>query len=515
MTGVGRLLAPAARNPVAGGSRPPYRRASVRVGLACIAGSVVGLVGLGLLGPSAIQPPLPGGGPPLSFHVDPSPRLVVWGTCAVIAVGAVGLALTLRAAARGWTPDPRRLLAAGAVAVIALVCVPTMGSGDHLSYAAYGRMVAIGQNPYTTSPDELAALGDPFGAAVEPPWQWASSVYGPVATGTHALAALLGGDSVRTTVFWLAVLNAAAFLAAGLVLHRIGRVGGRSEPTWQVRAALLWTLNPLLLYELVAGAHVDTLAVAFVVASLAAARRSAALAGALLAAGAAAKLSYAVVGGGLAWATRSARRALAALVGGGAAVTLCAYLLAGPDALNQVLRASRYVSLATPWHLVAEVLDPALGKGVSRPLISVLALLTAVAFAAVLLRGLPRVRVAERTGQAWRVALALALAYLLAAPYSLPWYDGLAWALLVALPYSRYDWLLLARTTVLALSYVPARVLPLPGDLSWMTTVLRAWVTPVVMIAIAAAVVATALRGRGPDPDAGPPAPPPRRVRVP
>lgn len=58
--------------------------------------------------------------------------------------------------------------------------------------------------------------------------------------------------------------------------------------------------------------------------------------------------------------------------------------------------------------------------------------------------------------QPW-AAFALVLAWLMAWPYVLPWYDALGWALLAMLPASGADWLLLARTGVIAVAHLPAR----------------------------------------------------------
>ena len=157
----------------------------------------------------------------------------------------------MHAARRGWAPSPRALATAGIVAAAVLVLLPPFGSADHLSYAAYGRMLVTGHDPYATGPNVLGH--DPISRAVED-WRTTPSVYGPLATAGQALASLIGGTSVRLTVFVLSLLNLAAFAGAGLLLHWLAR-GDRGR---QLRAALLWTLNPLLLYELVAGAHVDT-----------------------------------------------------------------------------------------------------------------------------------------------------------------------------------------------------------------------------------------------------------------
>ena len=125
-------------------------------------------------------------------------------------------------------------------------------------------MVVTGHDPYTTTPAALARLGDPVARAVQD-WRTTPSVYGSLATAGQALASLIGGTSVRLTVFVLSLLNVVAFAATGLLLHWMAR-GDRRR---QLRAALLWTCNPLLLQVLVAGAHVDSQAVVFAVGALA------------------------------------------------------------------------------------------------------------------------------------------------------------------------------------------------------------------------------------------------------
>ena len=153
---------------------------------------------------------------------------------------------------------------AGLLAAAALTLVPPFGSSDQLSYAAYGRMLVTGHNPYTTTPAQLAALGDPVARAVQD-WSGTPSVYGPLATAIQGLASLAGGTSVRLTVFVLGLVNLAAFAVTALLLHRMTR----HDPAQQLLAALLWACNPLLLQVLVAGAHVDGQAVVFGVAAVA------------------------------------------------------------------------------------------------------------------------------------------------------------------------------------------------------------------------------------------------------
>ncbi|MBV9207809.1 MAG: polyprenol phosphomannose-dependent alpha 1,6 mannosyltransferase MptB [Actinobacteria bacterium] len=235
-----------------------------RLGLVAVGASVACTLAVAVAGPSAMEPALPGrAGPPWSLGLHLSPYLAVGLTAAGLAAGTAGLVLVLRAARGGWSVPPRAILAAGLLAAAALTLVPPSGSSDHLSYAAYGRMLVTGHDPYTTTPAQLAALGDPVARAVQD-WPGSPSVYGPLATAIQALASLAGGTSVRLIVSVLGLANLAAFTVTALLLHRMTR----RDPASQLRAALLWAANPLLLQVLVAGAHVDTQAVAFGVAAV-------------------------------------------------------------------------------------------------------------------------------------------------------------------------------------------------------------------------------------------------------
>ena len=245
-------------------TRPAWSEGTA--GLVAIGVSVALTFAVAVAGPSVMEPVLPGGAgsPPWSLGLHPSPYLVVSLTAAGLAAGTLGLVLVLRAVRGGWSVPARAVLVAGLLAAAVLTLVPPFGSSDHLSYAAYGRMLVTGHNPYTTTPAQLAALGDPVARAVQD-WSGTPSVYGPLATAIQGLASLIGGTSVRLTVFVLGLANLAAFAVTALLLHRMTR----HDPVRQLRAALLWACNPLLLQVLVAGAHVDGQAVVFAVAAVA------------------------------------------------------------------------------------------------------------------------------------------------------------------------------------------------------------------------------------------------------
>jgi hypothetical protein len=463
-----------------------------RAGLAAIAVSIAGTVAVGAAGTSLMVPPLPGapGWLPWGLDLSLSPYLAVGLTAASLAAGTVGLLLTLRAMRSGWTVSPRSVLLAGVIAAVAVGTTRPFGTSDFLSYAAYGHELVTGHNPYLVAPRALP--GDPVARAVQD-WAGTPSVYGALATGVFGAAALVGGLSARLTVFALDLVSAAAFVVTGVLLYRLAR--GRGA---RLRAALLWTCNPLLLQVLVAGSHVDGLAVAFSIGGLAVlfpviqngpavtpgALRGAA-AGMLLGLGFAVKPTAALVAAGLAIALIIARKrpAAACLAAGFGVVAVTDLLVMGSAGIGQTTRASALVSVGSPWRVVRTVLS----NFVAEPVANDVVRWCAVVVAALLVVYLAR-------GSAWSAigwAFLLVLAWLLTWPYVLPWYDAAAWALLALLPASRFDWLLLARTTVLAFGYLPARAtdITIPGGLHWMEPVLRSAVTPAVLTALLAVLL--------------------------
>jgi hypothetical protein len=493
-------------------ARPASTVRAGTAGLFAVGISVACTFAVAVAGPSVMEPALPGrpGQPPWSLGLNPSPYLVIGLTAAGLAAGALGLVLALRAVRRGWSVPARVVLIAGLLAAAALTLVPPFGSSDHLSYAAYGRMLVTGHNPYTTTPAQLAALGDPVARAVQD-WRGAPSVYGPLATAIQALASLAGGTSVRLTVFVLGLANLAAFAATALLLHRLTR----HDPARQLRAALLWAANPVLLQVLVAGAHVDGQAVAFGVAAVAVmspvvrpaagqargpATRRAALAGVLVGLGFAIKVTIALTGLGLAlalgygcWRRRESWREagwpLAAL-GAGFAVTAGAALAIGGSALlRQTSQASDMVSIGSPWRVIRSAIHLAVTGTAEADIVKAGAVALAVLLAVLLIRGLAGPDRGPDPGRYATIAFALALAWLFAWPYVLPWYDALGWALLPLVPLAAggvaegLGWLLLARTTALGFGYLPARQAdaPLPSGLGWLQPVIRHGITPAVL----------------------------------
>jgi alpha-1,6-mannosyltransferase len=451
-----------------------------RLALGLIAASLGLILLTGLLGPSDAEAALPGRlvSPPFWLNAPPPAWLVTVLPDLALGCGAAGLALAWSALGRGWSPRLRPLVGGSYAAAGAMILVPPMLSADHLVYAAYGRLVTTGGNPYTQTAHTLLLHGDPVGLAVQPPWTDTSSVYGPVATAEQTFASWLGGDSSHTTVFVLAFLGAAAYAAMGAMLRRM------ADP---VRVTVLFGLNPLLLLETVNAAHLDAFAVLFAVAGFYALHRrrdalGALLAGVLIGLGCATKLSLGLaVLAGL-WALRRELRRAAVFVACVAAAGLLAYLPYGRTALQPAQDAARMVSLGSAWRPLLAPLQHALGDGSARNLISTLGWVTLV-LVAWLLAPLLRVPADASPGvQAARALALLGLAWVLAAPYTLPWYDIVAWAPLAACPAGPLDLLAVARTAVLSAAYVPGLDVPLPSGVAGWASWIRADAAPVFSI---------------------------------
>jgi hypothetical protein len=451
-----------------------------RAALAAIGASVALMVVLGTRGPTGAEtfPPAPPW-PPWFVYVHSSPVLVSITLWLVELLGGAGLILGLVAARRGWRPRPRLLILGSAVAVIALMVIPPVANGDPAMYAAFGRIAALGHSPYVMTPGQLRSSGDPVGAAVGSDYWNLPSRYGPVATVTEAAASKLAGDSAARTIFWLKAWNALAYLALVLALDRVVR----SDAGRRVRAHLLWSVNPLMLFAVMANGHNDVLAAVAGASALFAIRRAdssrALLAGALLGLATAIKAPYALFGAGVAWVARRSPRTLAALAMGAAAVVIPSYLVAGRVALS----ATAGVTTVRPdllWFDVAEVL------GWQHAIVrtNALGLIGSVALGAILLWRMPP---GPRDLPAVRVALALALGLLIASPLQAASYDAMIFPLLAAMPTTRLDWIVVARAIALAEASVPyLRHL----DPTWLTAIERISTAGSPILVLAVLVVA-------------------------
>jgi hypothetical protein len=438
--------------------QPRTLRVLVAAALVATSLSVIAFAVLSATGDRAIVADIGPAGPFADLNHTMPVSLVKLGCWFAAISGGVGVLAGLAAIRYGWRPPVGHVLAACAVATVVLVFVPPAASVDVQNYAEYGRIVVLGHNPYVMTPQQLFRLGDPVGLLRPVPWRDQPTVYGPAATAEEAVAAWLGGASMAWITFWIKVVNGACYVAIAVLLGRLA--GG--DPARLARVAVLWAVNPLMLFWMVAGAHADLLAVLPVVLALwvlrvvwrrQAARRlawPAAVAGALAGIAIAVKVTFGAPVAGLAaalWRGSSGQRRMTLLasgVAGGVVVLAAGYLIVGRAALTSL---SQRLSSANDSFLPmpGAVFDHA-------------ALYTAVSLAALLLvGGLLAWRMPPGYGDLPEIKpiLVCALAVVLGGMVQYPWYDAMFFPLLALLPASRLDTWLTARIVLISCVLLP------------------------------------------------------------
>ena len=146
---------------------------------------------------------------------------------------------------RGARPSLRALLIAAGLAVAALTVLPPAGSTDAFDYASYGRIVALGHSPYVMTPYHLrlATTVLPVGAH-------------HLAARRERLRAARHGRAVPGGQARRHLRGAGRVLAEAVELDRVRRGRDRRRPAAALRPGpaaarhLLWTVNPLLLWDL-------------------------------------------------------------------------------------------------------------------------------------------------------------------------------------------------------------------------------------------------------------------------
>jgi hypothetical protein len=365
---------------------------------------------------------------------------------------ALGLAGMLWANSRGWQPNPRRVFWTAVAVVAVVVNITPVGSSDPASLAAYGRIAALGHDPYTFLPISLpGGAHNPYVTLVDPRWRTAPSVYGPVATWTHLVAALAGGAKPWLTIWVLMIMTGAAYLAAGYLLLR-----SAANP---VRAGLIWAANPLLIYVLVMGGQLDAFVALAGIAAILISRRGTTIwhdlaTSALIGVALGIKINAAFVALGIAvplirerdWARLLRIAAVSAVV-----IFALYFFTYGVNALKPLPNASSRVISPSFWRLFQIAGDHFASAATINTLIGILWPLALLALAWYLYN-----RLSPDVPAVLAATCALTFAWVLVAPWSLPWYTAVAWVTLALLPRNSLTrWLTLA-TLVPALLHFSA-----------------------------------------------------------
>ncbi|MGH3275552.1 MAG: hypothetical protein ACRDNZ_14670 [Streptosporangiaceae bacterium] len=456
----GALAAPDGASALAGPGRAG--RVLGLLAIVAISLSLVVMIGASLIRQDWMVPrlPMPAIGPPFELRsVHLSSDIVDAALWLAEITGVLGVAAGLLAAARGARPPMRLIVITAVVVLAALTVLPPAGSTDALDYATYGRLLVLGHNPYIVTPSLLRDMHNSFAQSVPREWDTQVSLYGPFATLEQFLAAKIGGASAARIAFWLKLWNTIAFGMVAFILDRLLR----SNPAQRLRAHLLWTLNPLLLWDLIAAGHVDMLAAAAGLGGLLAIGKQrpdtrpllwrALAGGALIGISADIKINYILLGAGLAWALRRSPAALASAAAGGLVVLVPTYAWLGAPAARALLARRDKASADNFYRAFAQ------GGGLPHHLVFLAGFLV-LAFAILLLARMPP---GDALRPALRPALALSMAWLFVWPYQLPWYDAIFICVLVLYPASWLDWLVLLRLAGATIANTPGVPAGPPG----------------------------------------------------
>jgi hypothetical protein len=484
-------------------------RACTWLGAAGIAVSLLIMIAVSLARASWMLPalPMPRTGPPwelAGWHLQQGDVTVALWASAL--AGGLGLAAGLVAVRRGARPPLRLLLVAAALAVAVLTVLPPAGSTDALDYMAFGRIVVLGHTPYVMVPWDLMRLHDVVARSIPVEWDKNPTPYGPAATVEEYLAARLGGLSAARIVFWLKLWNSAAFALVAFTADRLLR----SRPAARLRAHLLWTVNPLLIWQLIASAHLDVLAaaagllglvVAAGIAPESGARPRAGrllLGGALIGAAADVKITFLLYGLGLAWGLRRYPAAWAAAALGMLAVLLPSYAWFGPPAIHAVVARDDKTTADNFYQLFSRA-----HQGFLMQHVGLIATILVVSLVILALRYLPGRASAP---PAIFAALTLSVAFLFVWQYQLPSYDAMIVCLLILVPATALDWLVLIRLTAGTIALMPGNPEPIRQHLMNRIFYYELnWVVPGVLLGAVAGLLGLCVAGarRSPAPALG------------
>jgi hypothetical protein len=403
---------------------------------------------------------LPAYWPPWQLPVVVSPKVVAPVLWVGLLLAAAGVWAGLLALHRRQPVPIRTILIAAAIGAAVLVVLPPVGSTDIVDYAIYGRIAALGHSPYVMTPAQWKAL---YHVSAPIPLDWAHdpSVYGPLATAEQFLAARLAGSSLALTTFFLKLVNLAAFWLLAFGFDRLLR-GDRAA---RIRAHLLWTANPLVIWTLIGAGHLDVLAAgaglaAVLIADRWAVRQSLPAAAAAAAAGICVgvatdiKAYYLLFGLAVAWALRRQPIRLLTAAAGAAAVLGPSYLAAGTAAVKAV--ASR--AGAGNWYGFFEILHRFAGFPYRFAVPVAMVLLVPVVWLT-----LTRLPFGAGDRPAAQAALALGVAWLLVWPHQYAWYSVMIIVVLVIFPASRLDWIVLLWLSAMSLANTPGLGTDLPA----------------------------------------------------
>lgn len=189
------------------------------------------------------------------------------GSWIFFATAAVSLSLLYSYEIKNFKPERlSHILFWVAALGLAAVFIYPVGSLDHFAYAAYSHLHAhYGINPYQgTVSDINNYLSDPFLKNMW--WIFVTSVYGPLWTWiSYVLYQVFSGFGLVPLIFGFKMLGLLMHILITLVVYRLAEAVSTGNGP---KAAMLYGMNPLAIFELVVNAHNDGTTILLLIISL-------------------------------------------------------------------------------------------------------------------------------------------------------------------------------------------------------------------------------------------------------
>ncbi len=230
--------------------------AATRAGRSTWAWAAFGLAGsfaVALAGPRVA-------GGRVEWWFDPS---LGGGGVAMLYGGIVALSVAWLALGR-LALTTRQLRILGATWCLPLLLTAPLFSQDAYSYLAQGTLVHLGIDPYRHAPAVLANAGQAHVlGAVDPFWRHTTAPYGPLFLGIVSVVVAVAGSHLVLGVLLIRFVEAIGLALLAVFVPRLARAlgGDPARATW-------WVLSPVVLLDLVAGAHNDLLMIGLLVAGI-------------------------------------------------------------------------------------------------------------------------------------------------------------------------------------------------------------------------------------------------------
>ncbi len=393
--------------------------------------------------------PLPHNGFPWEVTQHFSYKIIICAAWAAALLAMAGIVALLIAVRRGM-PVPWRILVVGSlIGVVACTVLPPVASTDVLDYAIYGHIAALGKSPYVFLPYQYRNLMH-LKSSVPVDWIHQPSVYGPLATGEELVIAKIAGLSLARTAFWLKLVNAIVFAALAYTADRLFR----HDRAARIRAHVLWTANPLIIWSVIAAGHMDVLAGAVGVAGLLIADRwvtghpllRGLVAGLCVGAAADIKIDYLIFALAIAWALRDRMSELFAAAAGVIVVLVPSYLVVGVPAIKALADRGTMGFGYGFYGFFLHHIGIKLGEATT---VAEIILLPVIVLA------LLRIPAGYQQSSAVRAGVAVSMAAWLVWPHQFAWYSVMIFCVLIFYPASRIDWIAVAWLGVVTFSDIP------------------------------------------------------------